>query len=71
MGNKKVREMMNIAENKVLDGFGPKSGGTFLSRISQSFDGPDDLKRRGYHMAIGAVDVWLFKSAATEDVKRF
>jgi 2-keto-3-deoxy-L-rhamnonate aldolase RhmA len=71
MGNKKVKEMMNIAEKAVLDGIGPKSGGAFLSGISQPFDGPDDLRRRGYHVVVGAVDVALFRSAAADDVKRF
>jgi hypothetical protein len=71
MVNKKVREMMNIAEKAVLDGVGPKSGGAFLSGISQPFDGHDDLKRCGYHMVAGAVDVGPFRSVAAEDVKRF
>ena len=45
-----MRGMMNIAEKAVLDGAGPKSDGAFLLGISQPFDGPDDLKRHGYHM---------------------
>jgi hypothetical protein len=63
--------MMNIAEKAVQDGVGPKSGGAYLSGISQLFDGHDDLKRRGYHMVAGAIDVGLFRSAAAEDWKRF
>jgi hypothetical protein len=59
MGNKKVRGMMNMAKKAVLGGVGPKSGGSFLSGISQPFDGLDDLKRRGYHMVTRAVDVGL------------
>jgi hypothetical protein len=52
-------------------GVGPKSSRSFLSRISQLFNGHDDLRRRVYHIIIGHVDVGLFKSAAAKDVKRF
>jgi hypothetical protein len=52
-------------------GVGPKSSGSFLSRISHQFDGPNDLKRHGYHMVARAVVVGLFKSAATKDMKMF
>jgi hypothetical protein len=61
MGNKKVRGMMNMAEKAVLGGVGPKSGGSFVSGISQPFDGLDDLKRLGYHMVDGAIDVRAFQ----------
>jgi hypothetical protein len=71
MGNKKVRGMMNIAEKAILGGGGPKSDKAFLSRISQLFDGHDDLRRCVYHIIVGHVDVGLFKSAAAKDVKRF
>jgi hypothetical protein len=50
---------------------GPNLGGAFLSGISQPFDGHDDLKRCGYHMVAGAVDMGPFRSVAVEDVKRF
>ena len=58
-------------EHRREGGVGPKSSGSFLLEISQPFDRPNDLKRNGYHMVVGAVDVGLFRSAATEDVKRF
>jgi 2-keto-3-deoxy-L-rhamnonate aldolase RhmA len=69
-GNKKVKEMMRAAEKGVL-GVEPKAGGAYLAGFAMPFDGPDDLRRRGYHMVSGAVDVGLFRSAAVEDVKRF
>jgi 2-keto-3-deoxy-L-rhamnonate aldolase RhmA len=69
-GNKKVKEMMRVAEKAVL-GVGPKASGAYLSGFAMPFDAPDDLRRRGYHMVSGAVDVGLFRSAAVEDVKRF
>ncbi|KAB1216394.1 2-keto-3-deoxy-L-rhamnonate aldolase [Morella rubra] len=71
--NKKVKEMMRVAEKAVL-GVQAKAdvkGGAFLAGFAMPHDGPDDLRRRGYHMVSGAVDVGLFRSAAVEDVKRF
>ncbi|XP_040989364.1 2-keto-3-deoxy-L-rhamnonate aldolase-like [Juglans microcarpa x Juglans regia] len=73
-GNKKVKDMMRTAEKAVL-AVGPKptggTGGAYLSGFAMPFDGPDDLRKRGYHMVSGAVDVGLFRTAAVEDVKRF
>jgi 2-keto-3-deoxy-L-rhamnonate aldolase RhmA len=66
MGNNKLRETMRVAEKAVLGG-----GGTYLAGIASPFDRPDDLRRRGYHMVAGGVDVGLFRSATVEDVKRF
>ncbi|XP_058203711.1 uncharacterized protein LOC131317976 [Rhododendron vialii] len=66
-GNKKVREVMRKAEKAVLG----MEGGTYLSGFAMPHDGPDDLRRRGYHMVSGAVDVGLFRSAAVEDVRKF
>ena len=65
MGNNNVRETMRVAEKAVL------SGGVYLAGIASPFDRSDDLRRRGYHMVAGGVDVALFRSAAVEDVKRF
>ncbi|KAL3742865.1 hypothetical protein ACJRO7_018210 [Eucalyptus globulus] len=65
-GNKKVREMMRTAEKGVLG-----SGRAYLSGFAMPFDSPDDLRKRGYHMVSGAVDVGLFRNAVVEDVKRF
>ncbi|MED6191871.1 hypothetical protein PIB30_004528 [Stylosanthes scabra] len=72
-GNKKVRQLMREAEEKVLES---RSGGgvgvgAYLSGFAMPHDGPRDLKSRGYHMVSGAVDVGLFRSAAVEDVKKF
>ncbi|KAG5563538.1 hypothetical protein RHGRI_006093 [Rhododendron griersonianum] len=66
-GNKKVREVMRKAEKAVLG----TEGGAYLSGFAMPHDGPDDLRRRGYHMVSGAVDVGLFRSAAVEDVRKF
>lgn len=76
-GNKKVKEMMRLAEKSVLGSKGEKKGsksnggGAYLAGFAMPHDGPDDLRTRGYHMVSGAVDVGLFRSAAVEDVKRF
>lgn len=72
-GNKKVREMMRVAEEAVLQGSKPpgSGGGAYLAGFAMPHDGPESMRSRGYHMVSGAVDVGLFRSAAVEDVKRF
>ncbi|KAF3620744.1 putative ubiquitin-conjugating enzyme E2 5 [Capsicum annuum] len=69
-GNKKVREMMNVAEKGVLKKK-PNNGGAYLSGFAMPHDSPENLKSRGYHMVSGAVDVAMFRNAAVEDVKKF
>lgn len=69
-GNKKVRETLMEAERKVLKRKSEKDD-VFLSGFALPFDGPKDLRSRGYHMVSGATDVGLFRSAAVEDVRRF
>lgn len=69
-GHKKVREMMGVAEKRVL-GTKPGNGGAYLAGFAMPHDGPDDLRARGYHMVSGAVDVGMFRNAAVEDVRRF
>uniref|UniRef100_A0A7N0UV38 HpcH/HpaI aldolase/citrate lyase domain-containing protein n=1 Tax=Kalanchoe fedtschenkoi TaxID=63787 RepID=A0A7N0UV38_KALFE len=75
-GNKKVREMMKTAEKAVLNSRSGKKDdesatGAFLAGFAMPHDAPIDMRRRGYHMVSGAVDVGLFRSAAVEDVKKF
>ena len=65
--NEKVKEVMRVAEKAVLD----SESKTYLAGFAMPNDGPDELKRRGYHMVCGNVDVALFKNAAVDDVKRF
>lgn len=73
-GNKKVKEMMRVAEKGVLK-TGKKKGkgydGTFLSGFAMPHDSPEELRKRGYHMVSGAVDIGLFRNAAVEDVRKF
>lgn len=69
-GNKKVRETLREAERKVLKRKN-ENDDVFLSGFALPFDGPRDLKSRGYHMVSGASDVGLFRSSAVEDVVRF
>ncbi|KGN55674.1 uncharacterized protein LOC101213205 [Cucumis sativus] len=71
-GHKKVKELMRKAEMAVLESQienGEK--GSFLCGFSMPHDGPIDMKRRGYQMISGAVDLGLFRSAAVEDVRKF
>ncbi|KAF5478011.1 hypothetical protein F2P56_004605 [Juglans regia] len=75
-GNGKVKEMIRVAEKAVLETKAEKgsdggSAGAYLAGFAMPQDGPEELKKRGYNMVCGAVDVGLFKSAAVEDVKRF
>ncbi|CAK8570394.1 unnamed protein product [Lathyrus sativus] len=69
-GNRKVRETLREAERKVLKRK-TENDDVFLSGFALPFDGPRDLKSRGYHMVSGASDVGLFRSSAVEDVVRF
>ncbi|KAF3434204.1 hypothetical protein FNV43_RR25307 [Rhamnella rubrinervis] len=70
-GNKKVREMLRVAEKAVLGSNPGNGGGAYLAGFAMPHDVPENLKSRGYHMVSGAVDVGLFRSAAVEDVNRF
>ncbi|CAL1373679.1 unnamed protein product [Linum trigynum] len=72
-GHKKVRQMLRAAEKTVLESnpTGGGKGGAYLAGFSMPFDGPVDMKARGYQMVSGAVDIGLFRNAAVEDVRRF
>ncbi|KAK7407665.1 hypothetical protein VNO78_09663 [Psophocarpus tetragonolobus] len=71
-GNKRVKEVLREAENKVLESRNDDvEAGAFLAGFATLYDAPGDMKSRGYHMVSGAVDVGLFRSAAVEDVLRF
>ncbi|KAM7278860.1 hypothetical protein ACFE04_005994 [Oxalis oulophora] len=65
-GNKKVREKLRAAEKAVLG-----SSKAFLSGFAMPHDKPDDLRKRGYHMVSGTVDIGLFRNAAVADVEKF
>ena len=65
--NEKVKEVMMVVEKAVLD----SDSETYLAGCAMPNDGPDELKRRGYHLVCGGADVGLFRSAAVDDVKRF
>ena len=67
--NEKVKEVMRVAEMAVLDS--DSDSETYLAGCAMPNDGPDELKRRGYHLVCGGADVGLFRSAAVDDVKRF
>ncbi|XP_065870799.1 uncharacterized protein [Euphorbia lathyris] len=70
-GNKKVREMMRVAEKAVLGSNPGSGGGAYLAGFGMPHDSPLNLKSRGYQMVSGAVDVGLFRSAVVEDVNKF
>nr|CAD1821469.1 unnamed protein product [Ananas comosus var. bracteatus] len=70
--NRKVREAVKDAERRV---FAVRKnnggGGPYLGGMATPHDGAEQLKLRGYHMVVGAVDVGCSRSAAVEDVRRF
>ncbi|MQL92616.1 hypothetical protein Taro_025244 [Colocasia esculenta] len=68
-GHRKVREVMAGIERRVLAKSG--DGGAYLSGFAVPHDPPEELKKRGYHMVAGAVDLVMFRKAAVEDVLRF
>lgn len=70
-GNKKVREAMRTAEGGVLGTPPGETNGAYLAGFAMPHDKPEDLRRRGYHMVSGAIDVGMFRAAAVEDVTRF
>ncbi|XP_020208649.1 uncharacterized protein LOC109793588 [Cajanus cajan] len=73
-GNKRVKETLWEAERKVLETRNhdvAPAGGAYLAGFATPYDGPRDMRSRGYHMVSGAVDVGLFRNAALEDVMRF
>ncbi|XP_057977524.1 uncharacterized protein LOC131164397 [Malania oleifera] len=72
-GNGRVTEVMRAAETAVLEMKAKREGGAapYLAGFAMAHDGPVELKRRGYHMVSGGVDVGIFSSAAVEDVRRF
>lgn len=69
-GNKKVRGTLREAEKAVLDVRKGKKG-AYLTGFAMPHDPPDELRKRGYQMVSGAIDVGLFRRAAVEDVARF
>ena len=65
-GNEVVRKMLGEIERKIL-----AKGDAYLSGFAMNYDPPEELKRRGYRMVAGAVDLGMFRKAAVEDVRRF
>ncbi|KAL0907748.1 hypothetical protein M5K25_022182 [Dendrobium thyrsiflorum] len=73
-GNRKVRAMLREVERTVLKlrkADKEMAPTPYLSGFAMPFDPPGDMKKRGYHMVAGAVDVGMFRKAAVEDVMRF
>ncbi|KAJ0968425.1 hypothetical protein J5N97_025342 [Dioscorea zingiberensis] len=66
-GNKKVRAVLKEAERREL-GMGR---GLWLGGFAMPHDREIELKARGYHMVVRAVDIGMFRAAAMEDVLHF
>ncbi|OMO79844.1 hypothetical protein CCACVL1_13365 [Corchorus capsularis] len=64
--NKKVKEIMEAAESRVLG-----SGEAYLAGFSRPYDSPNEMRKRGYNIVCGGVDLALFRNAVVEDVKKF
>lgn len=69
-GHKKVKGVLHEVEKAVLGSCEGKKG-AFLSGFAMPHDPPEELRKRGYHMVSGTVDLGLFCRAAVEDVQRF
>lgn len=74
-GHRKVRAVLREAERRVfaVKKAAEEAGavGPYLGGFAMPHDRPEELKKRGYHMVAGAVDVGMFRKAAVEDVVRF
>ncbi|GAB4857661.1 hypothetical protein Ancab_015567 [Ancistrocladus abbreviatus] len=69
--NEEVTKMVKVVENRVL-GLKPKGNKRlYLAGFAMPNDGPIELKRRGYHMVCGGVEIELFRNAVVEDVNKF
>ncbi|XP_038984434.1 2-keto-3-deoxy-L-rhamnonate aldolase-like [Phoenix dactylifera] len=78
--NRKVRDAMKEAERKMLGmrnklsaakGGDAGERGPYLGGLAMPHDRAENMKMRGYHMVMGAVDVEIFWQAAVEDVRRW
>ncbi|KNA14083.1 hypothetical protein SOVF_110810 [Spinacia oleracea] len=70
-GNENAVKMVQTVENAVL---GMKDKGdrrVYLAGFAMPHDEPSELKKRGYHMVCGAVDIVLYRDAAVKDVLKF
>ncbi|KAK7243840.1 hypothetical protein RIF29_38652 [Crotalaria pallida] len=71
-GNKKVKDVLNEAERKVLESKKEGNGaGAYLGGFTMPHDSAQNMRSRGYNVVVGSVDIALYRSAVVEDVKRF
>ncbi|KAI5084512.1 hypothetical protein GOP47_0000681 [Adiantum capillus-veneris] len=64
-GHENVMKLMHRAEKAVLSA--PVT--TYLGGFAMPHDPPEEMRKRGYHLISGAVDLALFRNAAVADVK--
>lgn len=70
-GNEKAVKRVQEVEKVVL-GMKPKGEKrVYLAGFAMPHDEPKELKKRGYHMVCGAVDIGLYRDAAAKDVANF
>ncbi|XP_021757741.1 uncharacterized protein LOC110722758 [Chenopodium quinoa] len=70
-GNENAVKMVQTVENAVL-GMKPKGDKrVYLAGFAMPHDEPIELKKRGYHMVCGVVDILLYRDAAVNDVLKF
>ncbi|MCO5563086.1 hypothetical protein L7F22_016722 [Adiantum nelumboides] len=65
LGQENVMKLMHRAEKSVLSA--PST--TYLGGFAMPHDPPEEMRKRGYHIISGAVDLALFRNAAVADVK--
>ncbi|GMH09295.1 hypothetical protein Nepgr_011136 [Nepenthes gracilis] len=69
--HKDVGQMVRVVESHVLDRRAESDRRPYLAGFAMPNDGPSELKKRGYDMVCGAVDIALFRDAVVEDVNKF
>lgn len=70
-GNENAVKMVQTVENAVLSMKPKGDKRVFLAGFAMPHDEPSELKKRGYQMVCGAVDIVLYREAAVKDVLKF
>lgn len=70
-GNENAVKAVQTVENVVLDMQSKGNKSVYLAGFAMPHDEPKELKKRGYNMICGAVDILLYRDAAVKDVQKF
>lgn len=70
-GNENAMKLVQVVENAVLSLKSRSNTRVYLAGFAMPHDEPIELKKRGYDMVCGAVDIALYRDAAVKDVIKF